>query len=266
MSGASVAFLVRKAIVMVKALLPWMGGKRRLAKYILPKIENHRTYVEPFCGAASMFFMKSESRIEVINDINGELINLYRVVKYHLDELVRYFRWTLVSREEFDLQKTTAPETLTDIQRAARFYYLIKAGFGGRVNNPSFGTAKCTPPKLNLLRMEEDLSAAHLRLARATIENRPWEKCISQYDSDQTCFYLDPPYWQTAGYGIDFGFDNYERMAQMMESAKGKIVLSINNHPDIRSLFDRFNITDIDITYTVGKKNADRSELLITNR
>lgn len=251
---------------MVRAIIPWMGGKRRLAKFILPEIEGHRTYVEPFCGGASLFFMKQECKVEVINDINGELINLYRVVKFHLDELVRHFRWALVSREEFMTAKAQDPATLTDVQRAARFYYLMKAGFGARATNPSFGTARGTPPKLNLLRMEDDLSAAHLRLARVTIENRPWDKCMATYDSAQACFYLDPPYWQTAGYGCDFGFEHYERMAQLMRSCQGKVVLSINDHPDIRRVFDAFNVRPLDITYTVGVKSADRKELLITNR
>ncbi|MBD3610550.1 MAG: DNA adenine methylase, partial [Gammaproteobacteria bacterium] len=89
---------------MSKPIVPWMGGKRRLAKFILPYINGHKTYVEPFAGGAAIFFMKEPSKVEVINDINGDLVNLYRVVKYHLDELVRHFRWALVSREEFLLQ------------------------------------------------------------------------------------------------------------------------------------------------------------------
>jgi DNA adenine methylase len=252
---------------MGKSIIPWMGGKRRLAKHILPHLEGTRTYVEPFCGGASMFFMKEPSKVEVINDINGELVNLYRVVKFHLDELVRHFRWALVSREEFLTQRAMDPATLTDVQRAARFYYLMKAGFGGRVTNPSFGTAKTAPVKLNILRLEHDLSDAHIRLARTTIENRAWDQCIKQYDSDQTVFYLDPPYWQTAGYGQEFGFDHYEKMAALMAEAEGRIVLSINDHPDIRKVFNGFEMQQLDITYTLDKYNKTKaSELLITNR
>ncbi|BAN95454.1 putative methyltransferase [Plautia stali symbiont] len=103
-------------------ILPWAGGKRRLAKQILPRFPAHTCYVEPFCGAAALFFMKSPSKVEVINDINGELVNLYRVLKHHLEEFMRQFKWALVSRAMYHWLKITPTETLTDIQRAARFY------------------------------------------------------------------------------------------------------------------------------------------------
>lgn len=250
---------------MAKAIIPWMGGKRRLAKQILPLVNGHRTYIEPFCGGASIFFLKDEAKVEVINDINGELINLYRVVKHHLDELVRHFRWSLVSREEFVSQTKTDPETLTDIQRAARFYYLMKNCFGGNVKSKSFGTSKTCPPKMNLLRIEEDLSTAHLRLSRVLIENKPWHAMFASYDSEESCFYLDPPYWQTAGYGTEFPFEEYQRMAELMAEAKGKVVLSINDHPDIRALFKGFSLTPVDIKYTVGGGHKKAGELIITN-
>ena len=106
---------------MTKPIIPWMGGKRRLAKHILPHVNGYPQYVEPFAGGAAIFFMKEPSRVEVINDLNGELVNLYRVVKHHLEEFVRHFKWALVSRQVFLQEKSTDPATLTDIQRAARF-------------------------------------------------------------------------------------------------------------------------------------------------
>ncbi|EAA0946135.1 TPA: DNA adenine methylase, partial [Escherichia coli O25b:H4-ST131] len=98
-------------------------------------------YVEPFCGAAALYFLKTPGKIEVINDINGELVNLYRVVKHHLEEFVRQFKWALVSRQIYKWLQITPEETLTDIQRAARFYYLQKQAFGGKVAEHSFGTS-----------------------------------------------------------------------------------------------------------------------------
>ncbi|MCY7297478.1 DNA adenine methylase [Alteromonas sp. a30] len=250
---------------MSKAIIPWMGGKRRLAKEILPHVNGYQTYVEPFAGGASIFFMKEPAKAEVINDINGELVNLYRVVKHHLDEFVRHFRWALVSREEFITAKKTDPNTLTDIQRAARFYYLQKLAFGGKVTGQTFGTAKTTGPKLNLLRIEEDLSNAHLRLARTTIEHLPWDKCIERYDTENTVFYLDPPYWETTGYGNKFTFDNYEHMADLAKRCKGKFVISINDHPDIREVFKGFELRELEIKHKVGGsvKTVDRRELVI---
>ena len=252
---------------MIECAGAWMGGKRRLAKHILPHVEGFRTYVEPFAGGAAIFFMKQPSHVEVINDLNGDLVNLYRIVKHHLEEFVRHFKWALVSREEFLMARKIDPETLTDIQRAARFYYLQRLAFGARSVKPTFGVAKSTPPKFNLLRFEEELSQAHLRLARVIVEHLSWQECITRYDSADTVFYLDPPYWQTAGYGTDFDFENYTRMAELAAGCSGKAVISINDHPDMRDVFRAFNTQCVDIKYTVGSGNqTPRKELLITTR
>lgn len=101
-----------------KPLVPWIGGKRRLAKHILPVFPEHTCYVEPFAGAAALFFLKEPVKAEVLNDVNGDLVRLYRVVRHHLDEFVRQFRWALTSREMFKWAQDTHPDTLTDIQRA----------------------------------------------------------------------------------------------------------------------------------------------------
>ncbi|WP_197465946.1 DNA adenine methylase, partial [Chromobacterium sp. F49] len=132
-------------------IVPWIGGKRRLAKHILPLFPEHTCYVEPFCGAAALYFLKEPAKVEVINDVNGELVNLYRVVRHHMEEFVRQFKWSLTSRQIFKWLQITPEETLTDIQRAARFFYLQKMAFGGKVDGQSFGTATTSPPKLNLV-------------------------------------------------------------------------------------------------------------------
>ena len=126
---------------MSSPVIPWVGGKRRLAKHILPLFPAHTCYVEPFCGGAALYFLKETSKVEVINDVNGELINLYRVIKNHLEEFVRQFKWALTSRQVFEWTKATPTEVLTDIQRAARFYYLQTTAFGGRVDDQTFGTS-----------------------------------------------------------------------------------------------------------------------------
>jgi DNA adenine methylase len=246
-------------------IIPWLGGKRRLADRIFPFFPRHKCYVEPFAGGAALFFLRPvAAECEVLNDINGELVNLYRIVQNHLEEFVRQFKWALTSRKVFEWLKMTRPETLTDIQRAARFYYLQQAAFGGRVDGQSFGTATTAPPGLNLLRLEETLSAAHLRLASAYIENLTWQDCISRYDRPHTFFYLDPPYWETEGYGVGFGWEQYEQLAQQLGSIKGKAIVSLGDHPAIREAFAAFHIESTDIKYTVGGgKGADRTELLI---
>lgn len=250
---------------MPNPIIPWIGGKRRLAKSILPLIPAHDCYCEPFCGAAAIFFLKQPSPTEVINDINSELVNLYRVVRHHLEEFIRQFKWSLISREIYKWLQDTPVQTLTDIQRAARFYYLQKLAFGGKVSSQTFGTAATSPPRLNLLRIEEDLSTAHLRLARTCVEHLDWHRCIIKYDRPTTLFYLDPPYWQTEGYGVPFPLDQYQAMADLLRTIKGKAILSINDHPDMRIIFDGFSMQTVDLSYIVGgvKNRTTSRELII---
>jgi DNA adenine methylase len=247
-------------------LVPWIGGKRRLAKELLAELPDHTCYVEPFCGAAALFFAKEPVKVEVLNDINGDLVTLYRVVQHHLDEFVRQFRWAVSSRQMFQWAKATPPETLTDVQRAARFFYLQKQAFGSKVAGQTFGTATTSPARLNLLRIEEDLSAAHLRLGGVTIEHLPWDVCLQRYDRAHTVAFMDPPYWETEGYGVPFELDQYERMAELMAGLKGKALVTVNDHPEMRRVFARFDMRRVGIQYTVGgghKATQGTGELII---
>lgn len=251
-----------------KPLIPWIGGKRRLAKHLIPQFPEHDCYVEPFCGAAAMFFLKDQVKAEVLNDINGDLINLYRVVQHHLDEFIKQFRWSLVSRQIWDWLSLTHVDTLTDIQRAARFYYLQKMGFGGKVESRSFGTATTSAPRLNLLRIEEELSQAHLRLARTTIEHLPWADCITRYDRPHTLFYCDPPYWGTEGYGVDFPLAEYDKLATLAKTLQGRFLISVNDIPEMHQAFSGLHIQRVELSYFVGGKgrsNTKSGELIIRN-
>jgi len=250
-------------------IVPWIGGKRRLASQILAAFPAHTCYVEPFCGAAAIFFAKEPTKAEVLNDINGDLVNLYRVLQHHLEEFVRQFRWAISSRQVFEWAKMQVPATLTDIQRAARFFYLQKLAFGGKVDGQTFGTATTAPARLNLLRIEEELSAAHLRLSGVTVEHLAWDLCLRRYDRPHTLVYMDPPYWGTAGYGVPFGLEQYELMATLMRSMKGQAVVSVNDIPEMRSAFKGFPVERVAIRYTVGAASSRppvTGELIIRNR
>ena len=245
-----------------------MGGKRRLADRIIPLFPAHECYVEVFCGGAALYFLRPvPARTEVINDINGELVNLYRCVQHHLEEFVRQFKWALTSRQVFKWLQDAKPEGMTDIQRAARFYYLQQHAFGGKVDGQTFGTAT-TGPAINLCRIEENLSAAHLRLAGTYVENLSWRECVKRYDRAHTFFYMDPPYWQTEGYGVPFEFGEYEEMARVMGNCKAKVMVSINDHPDIRRVFKDFHIFETGIKYSTGNVHGEAAastELVIMN-
>ncbi|MDR2572780.1 MAG: DNA adenine methylase [Desulfovibrio sp.] len=231
----------------------WVGGKSKLAKTIVERLPEHTCYAEPFAGAAWVLFRKPESKVEVINDINKDLVTLYRVIQWHLEEFVRYFKWVLVGRDEFDRLRKTDPDTLTDIQRAARFYYLQKTTFSGKPANQNFGYSAVSPARLNLLRIEEQLSAAHLRLCRVYVECLPYAEVIRRYDRPETCFYVDPPYLGSAHYygrGL-FGGEDFSALAEQLAGIKGKFLLSLNDIPEVRRIFAAFDIESIRTSYIV---------------
>jgi DNA adenine methylase len=241
-----------------------MGGKARLAHTVLRRMPEHKTYVEAFAGGAAVLFMReAPAPVEVLNDIDSELVSFFRVVKHHMVEFCNQFRWALVSRQLFQWLDETPPDTLTDIQRAARFYYLQKLCFGARPDSRSFGVDPGSRPRLNLVRLEEDISAAHERLARVVIEHLGYAECIQRYDREQTFFFLDPLYWKLAGYGHPFGLDDYERLAELMRGMRGKAMLTINDHPDIRRVFKGLKRDRVAIKYTVGKVAPKTSAELV---
>ena len=250
------------------SFLAWVGGKSHLTDRIIPLLPDHRCYCEVFAGAAWMLFRKEESQVEIINDINSDLATLYRVVKHHLEEFVRTLKWLLVAREEFERFLATDPATLSDIQRAARFYYLMKTGYGARLRSPSFGIAASAPSRFNLLRIEEELSAAHLRLARVYVENKPFQDVIERFDRPDTLFYVDPPYWGCEDYyGKDvFIRENFALLRDRLAAVKGRFVMSINDTPEIRELFGDFTLRKVPTKYSLSKTgNQAVTELLVLN-
>jgi DNA adenine methylase len=160
-----------------------LGGKSRLAKPILSQFPKHTCYVEPFCGGAAIFLKKKPSKSEVINDVDGELINLYRCIQNDPKELIRQSATLLHSREFFNQLKAQCKNNLTDIQRAASFYAINKMAFGGKMVNSSFGYTRTRKAKLSAVKFHHDIEKLTVRLDRVHIENTSWEDCIKRYDS-----------------------------------------------------------------------------------
>jgi DNA adenine methylase len=255
----------------MRSFLAYMGGKSLLVKTIVAKMPKHDCYCEVFAGAAWLLFKKEEanSDVEIINDINLDLVTLYRVVRHHLEEFIRYFKWILVSRDEFRRFWKEDPETLTDIQKAVRFYYLLKLGYAARIKNPAFNIVTTARPRLNLLRIEEELSAVHLRLSRVYIENRSYAQIFTRFDKPSTFFYVDPPYYGCEDYYGDgiFARGDFVKLRDILASVSGKFILSINDVDHIRDLFDGFHIETVATSYSAAGANKKKhvNELLIMN-
>ena len=253
----------------MNSFLAYMGGKSLLSRKIVSIIPKHNCYCEVFAGAAWILFKKEESDVEIINDINTDLVTLYRVVKLHLEEFIRYLKWILVARDEFERFRSENPEALTDIQRAVRFYYLLKSGFAARIESPSWAIVATRPPRLNLLRIEEELSAVHLRLSRVYIENRPYKTIITRFDKPDTFFYIDPPYYGFEDYygpGI-FNREDFTMLKELLSNLNGKFIMSINDTEEIRTLFKDFKIEEVATSYTAGGADKRKKvlELIIRN-
>jgi DNA adenine methylase len=253
----------------VAALIPYFGGKGRLAKTIIAKFPEHQCYVEVFAGAANIFFTKAAEGIEVINDLDRDLVTLYRSVKHHPEELHRQFKFSLVSRDEFERLMHVDPDTLTDIQRAARYLYLQRMCFGGRSRGRTFGTSTTTLPKLNLFTLQRLLEEAWIRLSRVTIECLDFRALIPRYDRDYTLFFLDPPYWDINCYKHNFVEQDFLDLADVLSGIKGRFLMTINDTSEVREIFDRFTIEEVELKYSMSKKEGSRAqvrtELLISN-
>lgn len=245
----------------------YQGGKSRLAKKIIEQLPEHTCYCEPFCGAAWVLFRKEPSKVEVINDMNRDLVTLFRVLQNHPEEFARHFKFVFLSRDEYQRLLRVSEDTLTDVQRAVRFFYLQKLGFGGKVQGRTFGTSATSPPRLNPLRIEEDVVAAHRRLAGVVIEHLSYMDVIRRYDRAETLFYLDPPYWgceQDYGPGV-FDKSDFTELAYLLAELKGRFLLSLNDVPQVREIFAPFKITPVTTTYSVGLSNNKAQEVFISN-
>jgi DNA adenine methylase len=247
--------------------LAYIGGKSRLAEVIIKRFPPHTLYCEAFAGGAWILFKKEPSKVETINDLDSDLISFYRVVQHHLEEFLRSFKWLLSSREWFeDFKRQQDAGGLTDIQRAARYFYLQRLCFGGKVNNRTYGGTPTRPPRINLLRLEEDLSEVHLRLARVNIENLPWQEFIRRNDRPEVLFYIDPPYYKAPYYKHNLEPGDFEEMAKVLSGVRGRFILSINDHPEMRRCFSEFKIDPVSLHYSVNaKRSTVGKELLITN-
>lgn len=253
----------------MKGIIPYFGGKSRLAKTIINKIPEHTCYIEPFAGGASVFFSKDPSRAEVLNDVDKDLVTLYRAVKHHPEELYRQFKYSLVARDEFNREKRVNPEGLTDIQRAARYLYLQKTCFAGMITGQRFGTTTTSKPNLNLLTLESTIENVWQRLINVQIECRDFRQLIPQYDRPHSFFFLDPPYWKIPGYKNDFTEQDFIDLAKILKQVKGRFLMTLNDTPEIRDIFGEFYVRELKLKYSVttSKKarGKTRTELLFAN-
>lgn len=255
----------------VRPLAPYIGGKRALAKRLIERIEAtpHEIYAEPFVGMGGVFFRRRRRpRKEVINDISTDVVNLFRLLQRHYQQLLDVLKWQVCSRAEFERLMAVDPATLTDLERAARFLYLQRTAFGGKVTGRNYGISFDAGARFDLTKLVPLLADVHERLASVDIERLPYAELIRRYDRPGTLFYLDPPYFGNEGdYGAGvFSAADFERLRDALAAAKGRFILSINDVPEIRALFAGFSIEEADVNYRLSGKVTAARELIISGR
>ena len=246
--------------------LSYIGGKNRLAKQLISLFPSHTTYVEPFAGGAQVFFHKERSPVEVLNDLDGEIVNFFRVCQWHYEELVRYLKFCLVSRQLYEQLAATDPRFLTDVQRAGRFFYLQKNCYGGLVLSRNYHYGVTKRPNYTVERIPHIIRATHERLQGVQIECLPYENILERYDRPTTLFYLDPPYYDRKLYRFNFTKDDFLLLNERLRKLKGSFVLSLNDVPEVRQIFAHFQIKGVALAYSTAKGSSRRySEVIISD-
>lgn len=253
----------------VRPIAPYLGGKRALAKRLVERIEQvpHEIYAEPFVGMGGVFFRRrSRPRKEVINDISADVVNLFRLLQRHYQQLLDVLKWQVCSRAEFERLMATDPHTLTDLERATRFLYLQRTAFGGRVAERHFGVSYTAGSRFDLTKLVPMLENVHERLAPVDIERLPYAELIERYDRPGTLFYVDSPYHgneEDYGKGV-FSAADFERLSGLLKGIEGRFIMSINDTPEIRALFAGFTIKEVGVNYRLSGKVTLARELIIS--
>lgn len=265
---------------MVDNILKWIGGKSQSAEKIIGLLPEHDCYCEIFFGGGSVFFRKKPSKVEIINDINSELVNFYRVLQNNSEEFKAREKYELYAadiyygyRDEFNSGKHF---TLSNVERAFRFYCLIKEAFGGKFAG-GFGFSSAQSMATTFFNSFEKVDEITKRLKSVTIDNRDFEHIIKSYDGDRTVFFTDPPYLASnnADYyfkssNSSFGIHDHMRLFLALKSIKGKCLLTVDDELWIKERYTKengFYIMNNEVFYSSGDADSRRhvNELIITN-
>ena len=253
----------------MNSFMSWIGGKKALRDEIISRFPtDYKRYIEVFGGGGWVLFHKAPGNdFEIYNDRNPNLANLYRCVRDHPDELISELTYALNSRTDFDyirkIMKT--PTEIPNVKRAAYFYQLIRYSYAS-------GLDSYASQPHSMWNNFPLITNACARLQKVVIENKDFEKLIDQYDRPESFFYCDPPYFETEDYYEDVGFtkDDHIRLADRLSSIEGKYLLSYNDCPEIRELYESrgariesiSRLSNIAQRYEAGKQY---DELIISN-
>jgi DNA adenine methylase len=253
--------------MITKPVLRWPGGKGRHLKKLLPLIPEHTCYVEPFAGGLALLLAKERSGVEVVNDINRDLVALYRCAQFHIDALCEELKWVISSR--VGIQEYKQNRGLTDLQRAARFLIANRTSFGGTLRGYAVQRTKGGGASVCKAYVIESLHRLHDRLDKVLIENLDWTHCLKLYDSADTFFFIDPPYLN-ANINIYDGWTEAKLtdLRNALRTLKGKWVLTVDGSDFCRKLFREWDCYLFDMSNKCVNSNvrlgARFKEMIVT--
>jgi len=218
----------------------WYGGKYSHLDWLLPLLPSCHHYCEPFGGSAAVLINRPPSPVETYNDLDSEVVNFFRILRDHPDELIRAIGLTPFAREEFDQALERPSQDISDLERARRFFVRARQVRTGLAQTASSGRwAHCRLTSRagmagavsRWLGSVEGLSEIVQRLLRVQIENAPAIEVIQRYDSEHTLFYCDPPYPHDSrgdrnAYEYEMSDANHKELAEVLHSVKGKVAIS----------------------------------------
>ena len=254
----------------MKTPITYYGGKQTLLKYLLPLIPQHKMYCEPFFGGGAVFFAKPKSEVEVINDINGEIVNFFKVIKTKFPELQSEIKSTLHSRELYKKAMVVYahPDLFTDVKRAWALWVLTNQGFAGMIGSWGFG--KDDSKEAALANKRDAFTKEYEdRLTKVQVENNNAIKVIQRCDDKETFIYADPPYiGSDQGHYKGYSEDDYRELLNALSKVKGKFLLSSYPSKILTTYINKYKWKVQKVTKSVAvTKHTDKvkTEMIVMN-
>ena len=254
--------------------LSYYGGKQQLATRILGMIPEHQVYCEPFCGGAAIFFAKEPSRVEIINDTNGEIINFYEILKLNFSALEQEIKISLHSRKQHHHAEVVYanPDMFDRVKRAWAIWMLANISFGSKLNG-CFGYDRIGTSSKKLANKRSDFSIDYaIRLQQVQIECCDALRIIRSRDTPETFFYLDPPYvGADQGHYDGYTQEDFEALLKLLETVQGKFLLSSYRNKVLKDFAERNNWYTVELrlsssmTHGQGRAVQGKIEVLTAN-
>lgn len=256
----------------LKTPISYYGGKQTMLKHILPLIPQHTLYTEAFCGGCAVLFAKEPADCEVINDVNTELVNFYRIAKTDYPALKAEIETTLHSREIHAHAKhiNQHPSFFTPIQRAWALWVCSKLGFASMLDG-TFGYDRNGTTTLKMKNAKDAFTQELCdRLSNVTVECENGINLIRRYDCEGAFHFVDPPYVGSdcGHYNGTFNEEDFSELLETLSEVKGKFMLTMFPHPKIEAYVQSHGwiIHRIERTITASKTSRRRQEeWIVTN-